>query len=85
MKAAPGCVRMAASQARLPPTRSGLWKGSQSLTNPLEWAANPDTNVARPKSGVQTLEMLGKIANLGQPTSRVTNPNGNAQLGGAVA
>jgi hypothetical protein len=77
MKAAPGCVRMAASQARLPPTnrpcgrgRTSLYgagkelvqlvDGVQSLTNLLEWAA---------KSGVQTVETLGKIANLARPTS----------------
>jgi hypothetical protein len=34
--------------------------GVQSLTNLLEWAA---------KSGVQTVETLGKIANLARPTS----------------
>ena len=61
-----------------------LADGVQSLTNPLEWAANPDANVARLKSGVQTVETLGKIANLAQPTSWITDPKGNAQLAGAL-
>src|SRR5215475_10335656 len=30
-----------------------LADGVQSLTNPLEWAANPDANIARLKSGAQ--------------------------------
>ena len=61
-----------------------LADGVQSLTNPLEWAANPDANVARLKSGVQTVATLGKIANLAQPTSWITDPKGNAQLAGAL-
>jgi hypothetical protein len=61
-----------------------LADGVQSLTNPLEWAANPGANIARLKSGVQTVATLGKIANLAQPTSWITDPKGNAQLAGAL-
>jgi hypothetical protein len=61
-----------------------LADGVQSLTNPLEWAANPGANIARLKSGVQTVETLGKIANLAQPASWITDPKGNAQLAGAL-
>src|SRR5215831_82804 len=61
-----------------------LADGVQSLTNPLEWAANPGANIARLKSGVQTVETLGKVANLAQPTSWITDPKGNAQLAGAL-
>jgi hypothetical protein len=61
-----------------------LADGVSSLTNPLEWAANPDANIARLKSGAQTVETLGKIANLAQPTSWVADPKGNTQLAGAL-
>jgi hypothetical protein len=61
-----------------------LADGVQSLTNPLEWVANPAANIARLKSGVQTVETLGKIANLAQPASWITDPKGNAQLAGAL-
>jgi hypothetical protein len=61
-----------------------LADGVNSLTNPLEWAANPGANIARLKSGVQTVETLGKIANLAQPTSWLADPKGNAQLAGAL-
>jgi hypothetical protein len=61
-----------------------LADGVQSLTNPLEWSANPDANIARLKSAGQTVETLGKIANLAQPTSWITDPKGNAQLAGAL-
>jgi hypothetical protein len=61
-----------------------LADGVTSLTNPLEWAANPDANIARLKSAGQTVESLGKIANLAQPTSWITDPKGNAQLAGAL-
>jgi hypothetical protein len=61
-----------------------LADGAQSLANPLEWAANPDANIARLKSAGQTVESLGKIANLAQPTSWITDPKGNAQLAGAL-
>jgi len=61
-----------------------LADGVSSLTNPLEWAANPDANIARLKSGAQTVETLGKIANLAQPTSWIADPKGNAQLAGAL-
>jgi hypothetical protein len=61
-----------------------LADGAQSLTNPLEWAANPDANIARLKSAGQTVETLGKIASLAQPTSWISDPKGNAQLAGAL-
>src|SRR5262249_48487562 len=61
-----------------------LADGVQSLANPLEWAANPDANIARLKSGAQTVETLGKIASLAEPTSWITDPKGNAQLAGAL-
>jgi hypothetical protein len=61
-----------------------LADGVQSLANPLEWAANPDANIARLKSAGHTVETLGKIANLAQPTSWITDPKGNAQLAGAL-
>src|SRR5262245_45819561 len=61
-----------------------LADGVQSLANPLEWAANPDANIARLKSGAQTVETLGKVASLAQPTSWITDPKGNAQLAGAL-
>ena len=61
-----------------------LADGVTSLTNPLEWAANPDANIARLKSAGHTVEALGKIANLAQPTSWITDPKGNAQLAGAL-
>ena len=61
-----------------------LADGVTSLTNPLEWAANPDANIARLKSAGHTVEALGKIANLAQPTSWITDPKGNAQLAGTL-
>src|SRR5882757_2054704 len=61
-----------------------LADGVTSLTNPLEWAANPGANVARLKSAGETVESLGKIANLVQPTSWLTDPKGNAQLAGKL-
>ena len=61
-----------------------LADGVTSLTNPLEWAANPGANVARLKSAGETVETLGKIANLAQPTSWLADPKGNAQLAGKL-
>jgi hypothetical protein len=61
-----------------------LADGVTSLTNPLEWAANTGANVARLKSAGETVESLGKIANLVQPTSWLTDPKGNAQLAGKL-
>jgi hypothetical protein len=61
-----------------------LADGVTSLTNPLEWAANPGANVARLKSAGETVESLGKIANLAQPTSWLADPKGNAQLAGKL-
>ncbi|WKA25813.1 hypothetical protein [Bradyrhizobium roseum] len=61
-----------------------LADGASSLANPLEWAANPDANIARLKSAGQTVETLGKIAGMVQPTSWLTDPKGNAQLAGAL-
>lgn len=61
-----------------------LADGAQSLTNPIEWAANPGANVARLKSTVTTVETLGKIAGLADPTSWMTDPQHNAQLAGAL-
>lgn len=61
-----------------------LADGAASLANPLEWAANPDANLARLKSAGQTVESLGKIANLAQPTSWISDPKGNAQLAGSL-
>lgn len=61
-----------------------LADGVSSLANPLEWAANPDANLARLKSAGQTVEALGKVANLTQPSSWVADPKGNAQLAGAL-
>jgi hypothetical protein len=61
-----------------------LADGAASLANPLEWAANPDANLARLKSAGHTVESLGKIANLAQPTSWISDPKGNAQLAGAL-
>lgn len=61
-----------------------LADGVASLTNPLEWAANPDANIGRLKSAGHTVEALGKIANLAQPTSWITDPKGNAQLAHAL-
>jgi DNA/RNA non-specific endonuclease len=55
-----------------------------SLTNPIEWAANPSANIARLKSTVNTAETLGRIANLANPTSWMTDPQGNAQLAGGL-
>jgi hypothetical protein len=58
---------------------------AQALSNPLEWAANPDANIARVKSAISSAEGLGKIANLvDNPTSWITNPEGNAQLATAL-
>jgi hypothetical protein len=61
-----------------------LADGVNSLTNPLEWAANPGANVARLKSAGEAVESLGKIANLTQPTSWIADPKGNARLAGAL-
>ena len=61
-----------------------LADGVTSLTNPLEWAANTGANVARLKSAGETVESLGKIANLAQPTSWLADPKGNAQLAGKL-
>ncbi len=61
-----------------------LADGVQSLTNPIEWAANPEANVARIKSTVNTVETLGKLASLADPASWMTNSQGNARLAGAL-
>jgi hypothetical protein len=61
-----------------------LADGEQSLTNPIDWAANPSANVARVKSAFNTAETLGKIASLADPASWMTDPQGNAQLAGAL-
>jgi hypothetical protein len=61
-----------------------LADGVQSLTNPIEWAANPSANVARVESAVKTGETLGRIASLADPTSWMTDPQGNAQLAGTL-
>jgi DNA/RNA non-specific endonuclease len=55
-----------------------------SLANPIEWAANPSANIARVKSTVNTVETLGRIANLASPASWMTDPQGNEQLAGAL-
>src|SRR5215469_4164963 len=52
-----------------------LADGVGSLTNPLEWAANPGANVTRVKSALDTAETLGKIGALADPTSWITNPH----------
>jgi hypothetical protein len=61
-----------------------LADGVQSLTNPVEWAVNPDANVARVKSVVNSVEALGKIAGLADPARWITDPQGNARLAGAL-
>ena len=61
-----------------------LADGVNSLTNPLEWAANPDANIARLKSGVEAAATLGKVVNLARPTSWIADPKGNAQLAGKL-
>lgn len=61
-----------------------LADGVGSLTNPLEWAANPGANVTRVKSALDTAETLGKIGALADPTSWITNPHDNAKLAGAL-
>ncbi len=61
-----------------------LADGAGSLVNPLEWAANPDANIARLKSAGHTVEALGKVANLARPSSWITDPKGNAQVAGAL-
>jgi hypothetical protein len=61
-----------------------LADGVTSLTNPLEWAANPGANIARLKSGVEAAATLGKIVNLAQPMSWIADPKGNAQMTGAL-
>jgi hypothetical protein len=61
-----------------------LANGVQSLTNPIEWAANPDANIARLKSGVQTVEGLNKLANLTRPESWIADPQANERLASAL-
>jgi hypothetical protein len=61
-----------------------LADGAQSLTNPIEWAANPSADVGRFKSAVNTVETLGKMASLADPTSWMTDPQGNVRLAGAL-
>ena len=61
-----------------------LADGVGSLTNPLEWAANPGANVTRVKSALDTAETLGKIGALADPTSWISNPHDNAKLAGAL-
>jgi hypothetical protein len=58
--------------------------GASSLANPLEWAANPNANIARLKSALNSAETLGKVVNLTNPSSWITDPQGNAQLAGAL-
>jgi endonuclease G, mitochondrial len=55
-----------------------------SLASPIEWAANPSANIARLKSTVNTVETLGRISNLANATSWMTDPQGNEQLAGAL-
>ena len=61
-----------------------LADGAASLANPLEWAANPDANVARVKAVVGGAEALGKIAGLADPMMWVVNPQGNEQMASAL-
>ena len=58
--------------------------GADQLLNPLEWAANPDANLSRIKTTVNSVETLGKIASLANTTSWITNYNENAQLAGTL-
>ncbi len=46
-----------------------LADGVSSLTNPVEWAVNPDANIGRIKSAVNSAESLGKIAGLADPAN----------------
>ena len=61
-----------------------LADGAISLANPLEWAANPDANIARLKSAANGVETLGKLALLASPEGWMMDPQGNAQLAGAL-
>jgi hypothetical protein len=61
-----------------------LADGVSSVASPLEWAANPDKNIARLKSGVETAATIGKIANMTQPSSWIADPKGNAKMAGAL-
>jgi len=54
------------------------------LDNPVEWMADPQANIDRIKSTVNSGVALGKIAELGDPASWVTNPGGNAKLTSAL-
>jgi hypothetical protein len=61
-----------------------LADGVSSLTNPVEWAVNPDANIGRIKSAVNSAESLGKIAGLADPANWMADPRGEAQLAGAL-
>jgi hypothetical protein len=61
-----------------------LADGASSLTNPLEWAANPDANIGRIKSAAGAAESLGKIAGLADPASWIADPRGESRLAGAL-
>jgi len=58
--------------------------GASQLTNPWEWAANPQANLDRINTTVSTVETVAKIADLASPTSWAIDPNGNAQLAKAL-
>ena len=58
--------------------------GAASLVSPLEWAANPQPNIDRVKTAASSVETLGKLANLATLTGWMADPQGNAQLAGAL-
>jgi hypothetical protein len=61
-----------------------LANGAASLTSPVEWAADPQANIARLKSAGSAVETLGRLANLANPNGWLADPQGNAQLAGAL-
>jgi len=61
-----------------------LANGVASLTSPVEWAADPQANIARLKSAGSAVETLGRLANLANPNGWLADSQGNAQLAGAL-
>jgi len=58
-----------------------LADGANSLANPLEWAANPQANIARIKSAASSVKTLGELAN---PFGWLLHPQETARLTGAL-
>jgi len=65
-----------------------LVDGASSLSSTREWIANPQANIARLKTVASSVETMGKLALLTNPATApaawMADPQGNAQLAGAL-